>query len=246
MIRPTRAMLLAAGRGERMRPLTDKTPKPLLPVQGRSLAERALDRLAEAGVEQAVVNLHHLGEELRRCLEARSRPQVVFSEEDDLLDTGGGVAKALPLLGEAPFFVVNGDALWLDGAEPALQRLCEAWDEARMDALLLLQPTVSALGFEGLGDFFLTPDGRVRRRIQREVAPFAYAGVQLVHPRLLKDAPLGAFSFNLLWDRALESERLWGLRHEGPWYHVGTPEALALAEQELTYELGAPRPEASD
>lgn len=246
MIRPTRAMLLAAGRGERMRPLTDETPKPLLPVQGRSLAERALDRLAEAGVEQAVVNLHHLGEDLRRCLAERRRPQVIFSEELDLLDTGGGVANALPLLGDTAFFVINGDALWLDGAQPALQRLCAGWDETQMDALLLLQPTVSALGFEGLGDFFLTPDGRVQRRIEREVAPFAYAGVQLVHPRLLRDAPSGAFSFNLLWDRALEIERLWGLRHEGPWYHVGTPEALSLAEQELTYELGAPRPDGAD
>lgn len=243
MSRPTRAMLLAAGRGERMRPLSDTTPKPLLELHGRSLIERALDRLEEAGVEQVVVNLHHLGEQLRARLAGRQRPAVVFSEEEALLETGGGVAKALPLLGAAPFYVVNGDALWLDGVRPALRRLAELWDEARMDALLLLHPTVAALGFEGRGDFVMTAEGRLRRRLEREVAPFAYAGVQLLHPRLFEGAPPGAYSFNRLWDRAIEAERLWGLRHDGTWYHVGTPEALKLAEQELTYELGGPRPE---
>jgi len=246
MTRPTRAMLLAAGRGERMRPLSDETPKPLLALRGRSLIERSLDRLAEAGVEEAVVNLHHLADQLRDRLAGRERPRVLFSEEEALLDTGGGVAKALPLLGEAPFFVVNGDALWLDGVRPALRRLADLWDETRMDALLLLHPTVAAFGFVGGGDFVMSPDGLLRRRREREVAPFAYAGVQLVHPRLFEDAPEGAFSFNRLWDRAIEAERLCGLRHDGTWYHVGTPEDLALAEQELTYELGAPRPERSD
>jgi len=246
MTPPTRAMLLAAGRGERMRPLSDKTPKPLLALRGRSLIERSLDRLAEAGVAEVVVNLHHLGGQLRERLAGRERPRVVFSEEETLLDTGGGVAKALPLLGEEPFFVVNGDALWLDGVRPALRRLADLWDESRMDALLLLHPTVAAFGFAGGGDFVMTPDGLLRRRREREVAPFAYAGVQLVHPRLFEGAPEGAFSFNRLWDRAIEAERLCGLRHDGTWYHVGTPEDLALAEQELTYELGAPRPERSE
>lgn len=246
MTPPTRAMLLAAGRGERMRPLSDKTPKPLLALRGRSLIERSLDRLAEAGVAEVVVNLHHLGGQLRDRLAGRERPRVVFSEEETLLDTGGGVAKALPLLGEEPFFVVNGDALWLDGVRPALRRLADLWDESRMDALLLLHPTVAAFGFAGGGDFVMTPDGLLRRRREREVAPFAYAGVQLVHPRLFEGAPEGAFSFNRLWDRAIEVERLCGLRHDGTWYHVGTPEDLALAEQELTYELGAPRPERSE
>lgn len=246
MTPPARAMLLAAGRGERMRPLTETTPKPLLEVRGRPIIERALDRLAEAGVEEVVVNLHHLGEQLRERLSRWELPRVIFSEEDELLDTGGGVAKALPLLGDEPFFVINGDAVWLDGVRPALLRLWEAWDEAQMDALLLLHPTVAAVGFEGRGDFVMAPDGRLRRRLEREVAPFVYAGVQLVHPRLFRHAPNGSFSFNSLWDRAIEAERLCGLRHDGTWYHVGTPDALALAEQEVTYELGAPRPERGD
>jgi|SRR5690625_3001498 len=238
MIRPTRAMLLAAGRGERMRPLSDEVPKPLLQLHDRSLAEHALDRLADAGVEEVVVNLHHLGEQLRARLKDYPRLKLIFSEEEELLDTGGGIVKALPLLGDEPFYVVNGDAVWLEGVRPALLRLGDGWDESLMDALLLVHPTISAVGFDGLGDFVMSPEGRLHRRAERELAPFAFAGVQIVHPRLFKDAPSGPFSLNRLWDRAIEAERLFGTRHEGTWYHVGTPEALELAEEEMAYDLG--------
>lgn len=238
MNRPTRAMLLAAGRGERMRPLTDKTPKPMIELGGRTMAERALDRLADAGIEEVVVNLHHLPDQIRSRLEGYQGLTIHFSEEEELLDTGGGVARALPLLGDEPFYVVNGDAVWLDGVRPALLRMCDRWNDDAMDALLLLHPTITAIGYDGPGDFMMTPEGRLRRRPERELAPFAFTGVQLVHPRLFKDAPSGAFSFNRIWDRAIEHERLSGIRHDGTWYHVGTPDALELAEEELAYDLG--------
>lgn len=230
---PKRAMVLAAGRGERMRPLTDGTPKPLIEVRGRSMIDRVLDRLEAAGVAEVVINLHHLGDMVQEHLTGRKRPKVKFSVEVDLLETGGGVTKALPLLGAAPFFVLNGDMVWLDGGTPALERLAAAWDESTMDALLLLQPTASAHGYEGIGDFFMTPEGRLRRRREREVAPYLFAGIQIFHPRLFQDVPEGSFSLNLLYDRAIESERLWGLRHDGEWFHVGTPEALEEVEDAL-------------
>jgi MurNAc alpha-1-phosphate uridylyltransferase len=237
---PRRAMVLAAGRGERMRPLTDKTPKPMIEVRGRAMIDRVLDRLEEAGVKQAVVNLHHLGERIQRHLAERSRPNILFSPEDDLLDTGGGVAKALPKLGKRPFFALNGDMVWLDGGTPALERLADAWDSATMDVLLLLHPTAYAHGYEGSGDFFMSAHGQLRRRCQGEVAPYIFAGVQILHPRVFKDVPVGAFSLNLVYDRAAEAERLWGLRHDGEWYHVGTPEALDEVEDALHHlSLGA-------
>jgi MurNAc alpha-1-phosphate uridylyltransferase len=237
---PTRAMVLAAGLGERMRPLTDTTPKPMIKVRSQPMIDRVLDRLEAAGVSNTVVNLHHLGEKLERHLADRRRPKIVFSPEDDLLDTGGGVAKALPRLGMQPFFVLNGDVVWLDGRTPALERLAAAWDDAAMDVLLLLHPTVFAHGYHGAGDFFMSPVGRLRRRCEREVAPYIFAGIQILHPRIFKDVPAGAFSLNLLYDRAAEAERLQGLRHDGEWFHVGTPEALAEVEDALHHlSLGA-------
>ncbi len=237
------AMVLAAGRGERMRPLTEERPKPMIPVNGQPMIDQLLDRLADAGVEQAVVNLHYKGDLLRRHLEGRERPRIVFSDEESLLDTGGGIARALPLLGEEPFYVANGDVVWLDGPAPALGRLAEAWDPERMDALLLLQPGNGAFGYDGLGDFRMDPEGRLTRRDERKLAPFIYAGLQVLHPRLLEGAPEGAFSLNRLWDRAAEAGRLYGLRHEGAWYHVGTPAALKAVERELAFELGGWRDE---
>ncbi len=231
--RPTRAMVLAAGRGERMRPLTDRVPKPLIQVRGKAMLDWALDRLAAVGVAQAVVNLHHLGEQIEEHLAGREAPKIVFSPEAELLDTGGGITAALPWLGEEAFFAVNGDVVWLDGLKPALQRLAETWNDAEMDALLLLHPVVAAYGYDGAGDFVMDPAGRLRRRREREVAPFVFAGLQVLHPRLFRDVPSGAFSLNLLYDRAAEAERLWGLRHDGQWYHVGTPEALQGVEDAL-------------
>jgi MurNAc alpha-1-phosphate uridylyltransferase len=238
MTAPRVAMVLAAGLGKRMRPLTDTMPKPLLPVAGRTLIDRVLDRFQDIEIERAVVNLHYLRPALEAHLNQRRLPKIEQSLEDALLETGGGVKHALPRLGAAPFYVANADVLWLDGKRPALRRLAQAWDDAAMDALLLLQPTVSAIGYDGAGDYFADGDGRLRRRRGQTVAPFIFAGVQILHPRLFKNAPDGPFSLNRLYDRAEEAGRLWGLRHDGLWFHVGTPEGLAETES----ILGVPRP----
>lgn len=225
-----RAMVLAAGRGKRLRPLTETTPKPLIPVSGRALIERAVDRLAEAGVERVTVNLHHLGEQIEALLKGRSAPTIRFSPEDALLDTGGGVKKALETLGDGPFFVVNADILWLNGTEDTLHRLAAAWDDGTMDGLLLVHSTVDAHGYAGRGDFRVDPVGLLARRPESEVSPYLFTGVQILHPRLFDHTPDGAFSLNLLYDRAIEDGRLYGLVHDGEWFHVGTPEGLAEAE----------------
>jgi MurNAc alpha-1-phosphate uridylyltransferase len=166
-------------------------------------------------------------------LKGRAAPEIVFSREEPIQDTGGGIRQALPLLGPAPFVVANGKIVWLDGKEKALHRLARSWDEARMDALLLLHASVDALGYDGPGDFFIDQVGRVRRRRSWEVAPFVYTGLQIVHPRLFAEAPAGPFSMNLLWDRAIEAERLYALRHDGEWYQVSTPEQFALIEERI-------------
>ncbi len=230
---PRVAMVLAAGLGKRMRPLTDKLPKPLLPVAGRTLLDRVLDRLEEAGVERVVINLHYFRDIMEAHLANRREPPIELSPEPDLLETGGGVRNALPRLGAAPFFVANADVLWLDGWSPALERLARAWNDETMDALLLLQPAVSATGYDGVGDFFADPLGRLRRRRNHELAPFIFAGVQILHPRLFAAAPEGPFSLNRLYDRAEAAGRLWGVRHDGLWFHVGTPQGLAETESLL-------------
>ncbi len=235
---PGRAMVLAAGLGKRMRPLSDNKPKALIEVAGRSLLDRALDRLQDAGVEECVVNVHHLAPLMERHLAQRRLPRIVLSRESELLETGGGVKKALPLLGDDPFYVVNCDALWLDGPRPMLKRLARSFDPQRMDALLLLHPMVIAHGFDGAGDYFMAPDGALTRRRGENLAPFVYAGAQILAPALFKDAPDGAFSLRLLYDRAEENGRLFGMRHDGEWYHVGTPEAVSATEALLT---GRPR-----
>jgi len=232
---PSTAMVLAAGLGQRMRPITDKMPKPLVPLRGEAMLDTILDRLQAHGIAKVVVNLHYLGEMIEVHLKGRTQPEIVFSHERDLLETGGGVKKALPLLGEVPFFVLNGDVCWLDGITPALARLAAAWDEEQMDALLLLHPTCSAFGYEGIGDYFMDPFGRLRRRQERQIAPFIYAGIQILHPRLFEDAPEGSFSLNKLYDKAQDAGRLWGLRHDGEWYHVGTPAELRAVEDALHY-----------
>ena len=224
----TTAMVLAAGLGLRMRPITLTLPKPLVPVAGRTMLDRVLDHLDRAGVGRRVVNLHWLGETIRSHLDGRR--DIVFSEEPDLLETGGGVAKALPLLGADPFFVCNADIIWTDRGEPALSRLIRAFDPDRMDGLLLLQPTESAFGYDGQGDFHLGADGRLTRRKQGETTPFLFAGVQILHPRLFDGHPGGAFSLNLLYDKAMAADRLFGITHDGRWYHIGTPSALTEAE----------------
>ena len=232
--RPKAAMVLAAGVGRRMRPLTEAQPKALVPVAGRTLIDRVLDRLDEAGVESVAVNLHHHGDLLRRHLACRDRPAIAFSDERaGLLDTGGGVAHALTKLGDRPFYVANCDALWGDGVTNTLARLARRWDDRGMDALLLAHPAHAALGYTGSGDYFMDPYGALRRRGGGEVAPFVFAGVQILHPRLFAEHPRGAFSLNALYDAAESRGRLWGLRHEGMWAHVGRPQDVAAAEREI-------------
>lgn len=228
---PATAMVLAAGLGTRMRPITDRLPKPLVPVAGTPLIDQVLDRLAAAGVRDAVVNVHYLADQIEAHLSGRQAPRVVISDErGELLDTGGGIARALPLLGPGPFFLANTDSLWIEGARPLLDRLAEAWSDERMDGLLVVAPTVTASGYGGTGDFLLDTEGRLSRRPERITAPFAYTGAAILSPRLFEGAPAGKFSLNLLFDRAIESGRLFGLRLDGLWMHVGTPAAIAEAE----------------
>ncbi|MGQ9370924.1 nucleotidyltransferase family protein [Azospirillum sp. ST 5-10] len=228
--RPKTAMVLAAGLGLRMRPLTLHRPKPLIPVGGRALIDHALDRLEAAGIGTAVVNAHYKGEMIAEHLKGRTAPRIVLSMEETPLETGGGIRQALPHLGTEPIVAVNADILWLDGPTPALGRLAAQWDPERMDALLLLMATTRAVGYEGRGDFQMDPLGRLERRGESEIAPFVFAGVQIVKPELFRDGPDGPFSTNLVWDRARDAGRLWGLAHDGAWFHIGTPDGLHEAE----------------
>jgi MurNAc alpha-1-phosphate uridylyltransferase len=214
-----------------MRPITVTTPKPLVEVGGRALIDRVLDRLERAGVDEVVVNVHYLADLVGVHVARRPQPAIVISDERDrLLDTGGGIAKALPKLGRAPFYVMNSDSFWIEGARPNLDWLAAGWRDDRMDALLLVAATVRTIGYSGRGDFRMDPAGRLVRRPEREVVPFVYAGAAILHPRLFADAPQDAFSLNLLFDRAMEAGRLYGVRLDGLWLHVGTPEAIGEAE----------------
>ncbi|MBD3611027.1 MAG: nucleotidyltransferase family protein [Hydrogenovibrio crunogenus] len=232
-VMPKRAMILAAGYGRRLQPLTHKTPKALIKVGGRAMVDRSIDRLEEAGVETIVVNLHHLGSQLEQHLRSRKGPEILFSREDELLETGGGVRKALPLLGDKPFLVVNADVMWLNGPTSALGRMATIWDDATMDGLLLLHSTVDAYGYTGMGDFCIDADGLLSQRPERELSPYLFTGIQILHPRLFEDTPEGSFRLRELYDRAIENERLYGIVHDGEWFHVGTPEGLAEAERYL-------------
>jgi len=232
MTAPGTGMVLAAGLGTRMRPITDHLPKPLVTLGGRTLLDHAIDRLAASGVERVVVNLHYKPEMIAAHLAERRSPAITLVHERELLETGGGVLNALDALGEV-FYVVNADVFWLDGKTPALLRLAAAFDAQRLDALLLLQRTATAIGYEGRGDFMLDPLGRVRRRLEREVAPHLFAGVQLLNKRLFAGWAPGKFSLNRLYDRAIAAGRLAAIVHDGEWYHIGTPAGLALAEARL-------------
>ena len=228
---PRTAMVLAAGLGTRMRPLTDSKPKPLIEVGGKTLLDHMLDRLAEAGVETAAVNIHYLGEQIERHVAGRAHPRIVVSDErQNLLGTGGAVVKAMATLGSDPFFHVNADTLWIDGVMPNLTRLAQAFNPPAMDGLLLLAPTTGSIGYSGRGDFTMATDGRLARRHEREVAPFVYAGAAILSPALFTGAPQGAFALTPLFERAARSGRQFGLRLEGVWMHVGTPDAIAAAE----------------
>jgi MurNAc alpha-1-phosphate uridylyltransferase len=237
-VRPKAAFVLAAGLGLRMRPLTENLPKPMLTVGGRPMIDHVLDRLHEAGVEKAVVNVHYLADRIITHLDRRNKPRIMISDErSQLLDTGGGVKKALPKLGTKPFFIHNSDSLWLEGIGHNLERLAQAWRDEDMDSLLLLAPGVTSVGYQGLGDFNLAPDGLISRRPERQCAPFVFTGVSIAHPRLFDGAPDGPFSLNVVWNRAIENKRLYGLRLEGAWMHVGSPSALVEAEQLIALDV---------
>jgi len=231
---PRTAMLLAAGLGTRMRPLTDRTAKPLLPLGGRPLIDHALDRLAEVGVETVVVNTHWQADVVVRHLATRTRPRIVLQPEAALLDTGGSVKAALPVLGPEPFYVINGDAFWVDGPRPALSRLAGAFDPRSMDGVLLVHRTFQVHADVGFGDFALDPWGAPRPRREREVVPYIYAGIQLITPRLLDTTPDGAFGmYPGAWMPAMAKDRLRALVHDGLWFHLSTPADLAEAESIL-------------
>jgi len=239
-IRLRSAMVLAAGRGTRMRPLTEHTPKPLLPLGGKPLLEHALNRLHDAGVETVVVNAFWLPDRLAAHLERRAAaglpPRTILRREDELLDTGGGVRAALGLLGEAPFYVLNGDAFWVDGPRPALARLADAFADD-VDGVLLVHRTFQVHAEVGFGDFNVDKWGGLVRRTEREVVPYIYAGVQLIRPELLANTPEGPFSMNLAWDRAMQRGRLRAVVHDGLWFHLSTPPDLAEAESVLQARL---------
>jgi MurNAc alpha-1-phosphate uridylyltransferase len=224
-------MLLAAGLGTRMRPLTESIPKPLVPVGGRTLADHALDRLAAVGVESVVVNVHHFADQMQAHLGARTKPKIIISDERDrLLESGGGVVKALPHLGDEPFFVINSDSIWIEGVRPNLKRMAAAFDPERMDGILLVALAATSIGYESGGDFVLDPLGRLRRKREQEITPFAYTGAAILKPELFEGLAADPFSLNRVFDRALARDRLYGIRLEGVWMHVGTPGAISSAE----------------
>ncbi|MGJ4940912.1 nucleotidyltransferase family protein [Bradyrhizobium sp. HKCCYLS1011] len=233
-VKPHKAMVLAAGLGLRMRPLTDSVPKPLVRVAGRPLLDHVLDRLAEAGVTEAVVNVHYLPDQIIDHVASRRAPRVIISDErDQVLGTGGGVVKALPLLGHEPFFHVNSDTMWIEGVRHNLTRLADAFDPERMDILLLMAPTASSIGYSGQGDYSMLADGALRKRREHQVVPFVYAGAAIMSPAIFDGAPQGEFSLVRIFDKANEQDRLFGLRLDGVWMHVGTPEAVSAAEEAL-------------
>ena len=236
--RPTSAFVLAAGKGERMRPLTNTLPKPLVPLDGKPLIDHVLNRLADAGVTRAVVNVHYLADKIEKHLAHRSAPKIIISDErDKLLDTGGGALRALPKLGAGPFVIHNSDSVWIEGLGSNLDRLLSGFDADQMDSLMLVAPLSASIGYDGLGDFQMDATGRLTRQTGPRLAPFVFAGVSIAHPRLFENAPSGAFSLNKLWDRAIDKGRLYGLRLEGIWMHVGTPDALKEAEAALSAPL---------
>ena len=228
------AMVLAAGLGTRMRPVSADKPKPLVLLARKPLIDHVLDRLANAGIARAVVNVHHRADQIERHLKARQKPEIQISDERaHLLDTGGGVKSALPLLGADGFIVHNSDSVWREGVGSNLARLMAAWDHERMDCLLMLVLGPAAIGYQGRGDFSLDSEGRIRRRRELEVVPFVYTGVQILHPRAFAATPDGPFSNNLVWNQAILAGRAYGVRMEGLWMHVGAPAELAAAEHIL-------------
>ena len=232
-----RAMILAAGLGTRMRPLTDDIPKPLVVVHGRTLIDHSLDRLEAAGVEEVVVNVHYRADQMEAHLRSRKFPRVIISDErDQLMDTGGGAAKALSHFKGEPFFYLNSDSIWREGTRDALQDMLARWDAGEMDALMLLAAGVRSTGYDGTGDFMMDQMGRLTPRPEKRIAPFVWAGVQIIHPKAFEGCPSGPFSTWWVWKRAIDRGRLFGIRLNGLWMHVGSPAGLEAAEAALNGE----------
>lgn len=231
-------MVMAAGLGKRMRPLTVTRPKPLVEVAGKPMIDHVFDHLRSGGIKRAIVNVHYLADQIEAHLRARVADMelIVSDERDQLMETGGGIVKVREALGDQPFLCVNSDNLWLDGPIDAVRQLGALWDDEKMDALLLLVPLARANGHRGAGDFHLDPHGKItQRRKPGRLAPFVYTGVQILSPRVIRDWPEGPFSTNLFWTRAMESGRLFGTVHEGLWLEVGSPEGVKDAEEALAY-----------
>ncbi|MDC0998260.1 nucleotidyltransferase family protein [Rhodospirillaceae bacterium] len=239
---PNSAMILAAGLGKRMLPLTERIPKPMLVISGLTILDRAIEHLLKAGVKKIVINTSHLAAKLEEHIIRRSDSRLVLSTEEELLETGGGVRRALPSLGKEAFYVINGDSVWVDGMKSPLLRLAETWDANQMDVLLMLAPLSSIQSFQGLGDFTMDQLGRLSRRSEKNVAPFSYMGISIVNPAILLDAPEGAFSLNWAYDRAITSNRLYGIVHDGLWYHISTPTDLELARSRFINGHSPPVP----
>ena len=229
--KPDTAMIMAAGLGIRMRPLTLTTPKPLIKVAGKALIDYGLEKLKAADVKNVVVNKHYLPDQIEAWAKAQTGIVIKISDESDqVLETGGGITRALPMLGSKPFYVLNSDCFWTEAKTPALQRLSETWDDRKMDCLLLLCDPARTTGYRGGGDFVIAPDGRLKRQTQNALV---YIGAYIVHPRLFEAAPIGAFSMNVLWNKAIAAGRLYGIEHKGHWFDVGTPEGIPAAEAQL-------------
>ena len=226
---PKTAMILAAGHGRRMLPLTERIPKPMLVILGKTILDRSIDNLFSVGVTKIIINVSHLASVIVEHVGARKDHRIILSEEELPLETGGGVMKALPHLGNEPFFIINGDSVWVDGMKNTLRHLAENWNSNNMDALLMLTPTVKVENFTGFGDFFMNQDGILSRRKEKMVSPFAYMGLSIINPLSFVNTPDGAFSLNWFYDEAIERERLVGVIHDGLWYHVSTPSDLEFA-----------------
>jgi N-acetyl-alpha-D-muramate 1-phosphate uridylyltransferase len=231
MAKPRTAMVLAAGLGKRMAPITNTIPKPLVKVAGKALIDWGLDALKSVGVERAIVNTHYLADQLDAHLAKRKVPAIIVSDErQELLDSAGGIVKALPQIGSGPFYVLNADTFWVDGARPNLVLLAEGWDDVRMDILLMIATKDQATGYDGRGDFHLSPEGGLRRLGGGETSPYIYAGAAIIHPRIFAGSPAGKASLNRYFDEAIAADRLYGQRMDGLWLTVGTPAAIGEAE----------------
>ncbi len=235
--RPHAAFVLAAGLGKRMRHLTHDIPKPMVLLNGIPLIDRVLDRIADAGIPRAIVNVHYMADALESHLSRRTRPHITISNERGLLlETGGGVIKAWPHLFASPFLIHNSDSVWIEAATQNLAALCAAWNPDKMDSLMLLAPLADSMGYDGDGDFDMAPSGQLSRRQPGTTTPYVFAGVSIAHPRMFDGAPQGAFSLNKVWDQSIARGRIYGVRLDGIWMHVGTPEAVTQAERRMDRE----------